>query len=46
MLDIVTLVWSIPPLNDTNVPPITFHTATLFSEFVMIVAFGKLFFVF
>lgn len=42
MLDTVTLVWSIPPLNDTNVPKLTSHTATLIKGSLMIVNFGKL----
>ncbi|GES78851.1 hypothetical protein GLOIN_2v1878605 [Rhizophagus clarus] len=29
MLDTVTLVWSIPPLGNTNVPKLAYHTASL-----------------
>lgn len=47
MLDTVNLVWSIPPLNDTNVPELAYHTATLLADTsAMILTFGKLFFVF
>lgn len=47
MLDTVNLVWSIPPLNDTKVPELAYHTATLLiDKAVMILTFGKLFFVF
>jgi hypothetical protein len=45
MLDIVNLEWSIPPLNDTNIPGLAYHTATLNGS-VMILTFGKLFIVF
>jgi len=45
MLDVITLVWSVPPLKDTNIPKLAYHTATLYKA-TMIVAFGKLFFIF
>jgi hypothetical protein len=45
MLDTVTLVWSIPQLYGTNIPKLSYHTATLIDTYaVMILAFGKLFF--
>ncbi|GBC30257.2 hypothetical protein GLOIN_2v1768952 [Rhizophagus irregularis DAOM 181602=DAOM 197198] len=43
MLDTVNLVWSIPPLNDTNVPELAYHTATLLADTsAMILTFGNL----
>ena len=43
MLDISTLVWSIPPLENPNVPNLVYHTATLVDK-LMFIAFGKLFY--
>ncbi|RIA84950.1 hypothetical protein C1645_831525 [Glomus cerebriforme] len=39
-LDTITFVWSIPALNDTNVPKLAYHTATLMYKF-MIITFGN-----
>ncbi|GBC04959.1 hypothetical protein RclHR1_05970016 [Rhizophagus clarus] len=40
MLDTVTLVWSIPPLGNTNVPKLAYHTASLKGA-MMTLNFGK-----
>ncbi|RGB29340.1 hypothetical protein C1646_818583 [Rhizophagus diaphanus] len=42
ILDTVNLVWSIPPLNDTKVPELAYHTATLSDTSIMILTFGNL----
>ncbi|GBC04956.1 hypothetical protein RclHR1_05970013 [Rhizophagus clarus] len=39
MLDPVTLVWSIPPYNSTNVPKLAYHTASIKGA-LMILVFG------
>jgi hypothetical protein len=41
VLDTTSLVWSIPPLEDTNIPKLAFHTATLDYP-AMYIAFGRL----
>ncbi|RIA95404.1 hypothetical protein C1645_734026 [Glomus cerebriforme] len=40
MLDTSTLIWSIPPLKDPNVPKLAFHSATLIDK-IMLLAFGN-----
>jgi hypothetical protein len=42
VLDVTTLVWSIPPLENPNVPKLVYHTATLVDK-LMFITFGKLF---
>lgn len=43
MLDITTLVWSIPPLeNFNNIPKLAFHSANLLYDVAMIITFGEL----
>ncbi|GES78856.1 hypothetical protein GLOIN_2v1878605 [Rhizophagus clarus] len=39
MLDVVTLVWSIPPLNGTDIPALAYHTASLKGP-AMFISFG------
>jgi hypothetical protein len=47
ILDTITLVWSIPPLEDINdIPKLAFHSANMFSETKMLVAFGELLYFF
>uniref|UniRef100_U9THF6 Galactose oxidase n=1 Tax=Rhizophagus irregularis (strain DAOM 181602 / DAOM 197198 / MUCL 43194) TaxID=747089 RepID=U9THF6_RHIID len=42
MLDITTLVWSIPPLeNFNNIPKLAFHSAKLVYDAAMIITFGN-----
>ncbi|RGB27316.1 hypothetical protein C1646_674080 [Rhizophagus diaphanus] len=42
MLDITTLVWSIPPLeNFNNIPKLAFHSAKLVYDAAMIITFGQ-----
>lgn len=43
LLDTTTLVWSVPPLKDPNIPLLAYHSATLAYK-LMLVAFGKLFY--
>jgi hypothetical protein len=46
MLDVVTLVWTIPQFKNPkrpNLPNLIYHTATLIDK-RMLLAFGKLFF--
>lgn len=43
MLDITTLVWSIPPLENINsIPKLAFHSAKLVYDAAMIITFGEL----
>ncbi|CAB5193731.1 unnamed protein product [Rhizophagus irregularis] len=42
MLDITTLAWSIPPLeNFNNIPKLAFHSANLLYDVAMIITFGN-----
>ncbi|CAI2171817.1 347_t:CDS:2 [Funneliformis geosporum] len=41
MLDTVTLGWTIPKVNDPNLPTLTYHSAVLI-DYIMIISFGNI----